>query len=462
MAFPEVEIIGPPTEQELAEAKRARGSVASLYIEGLDDTERQMTLNRADELFKQGGFLPRMVAITPIAAHQEQPPTILQALSQYARQKDAGDFSIILGLNYPPEEMGSPQIARNYDAISKAKKRYPRLDIRVLEECYGDFTMGTVRRDLWNAALALSDRRTAEVGFQETLGMTHDIDLVTMSPHFLYAARGFHTSTQRYDFLDMTAYAEGRARPFRSRSKHAYDPRFPNIGRATVWSDAISLRSGGAFEAGTFFPFTYYAKQGGYDPELIIAETHELYDRSGTQYSPEFIAYSGFDNAFTETSNRRYIQELQTHGLDGVWTEDNFTNRDEYRSSVDGFTDISKDALRTIVKGNIIGSVEKLMTRSTSNVLNGRLSPDSPDRAALLVKQELLFVERLVGETLDLRELTYFIRSVFSERIKGARDYHLDRLAKLEEARPFVEKLVQGVLDDAATAHEGAKDIRNT
>lgn len=461
MTNPEVHIFGPPAESELAEAKRVRGTVITKYIDGLDEFERDSARERAEDLFAQGGYLPQLVAITPVAAHQEQPETILQALGQYAGQKEAGEFAVILGFNYPPEEMGGPRIARCYDAVKKAKKLYPHLDVRVLEECYGDFTISGVRRDLWNAALALTDKRTQEIGYQETLGMTHDIDLVTISPHLLQRARMFQAHTLRYASMDLERYAEGESRPFHSKTKHAYDPRFPNIAKATLWSDVTYARSGGYFEAGTFIPFIYYADQGGYDASLILAETHELFGRSGASWSPEAISYTGLDSVYSATSNRRYVQELQTHGYGGMWTEENFSNSDPYRSSLDDFTDISKDALRNIVKVNFHTHVEKMMKKSTDFALWGRIGPDSPEKAATLVRRDLLFVNRLLGETLGLKEFQFFVNRTFGEREQGARDQHLKRLATLEESRPLMEKLVQKVLDDTAAAQVGLQDVRD-
>lgn len=461
MTNPEVHLFGPPAESEFAEAKRARGTIITDYIDGLDEFERNTARVGAEELFAQGGYLPSVVAITPVAAHQERPETILQALREYAGQKEAGEFAVLLGFNYPPEEMGSPHIARCYDAVKKAKKLYPHLDVRVLEECYGDFTISRVRRDLWNAALALVDKRTQDIGYQETLGMTHDIDLVTMSPHFLQSARTFQAHSLRYASMDLERFARGDSRPFHTRTKHAYDPRFPNIGRATLWSDATYAKSGGYFEAGTFIPFTYYADQGGYDASLVIAETHELYGRSGAVWTPEAISYTGLDSVYSATSNRRYVQELQTHGYGGMWTEDNFGNNDPYRASLDGFTDISKDALRDIVKVNLHGHVEKLMQKSTNFALWGTIGPGSPEKAATLVRRDLLFINRLLGETLGLKEFLFFVNRNFGEREEWASKHHKERLAKLEESRPLIEKLVQRALDDTATAHVGLQDARD-
>ncbi|MFY9228464.1 MAG: hypothetical protein WAO28_04050 [Candidatus Microsaccharimonas sp.] len=461
MTNPEVRIFGPPAESELAEAKRARGTILTQYIDGLDDFERTTARERAEELYTQGGYLPQLVAITPVAAHQERPETILQALGQYAGQKEAGEFAVILGFNYPPEEMGSPRIARCYDAVKKAKKLYPHLDVRVLEECYGDFTISGVRRDLWNAALALVDKHTQEVGYQETLGMTHDIDLVTMSPHLLQRARMFQAHTLRYASMDLGRYGKGESRPFHSKTKHDYDPRFPNIARATLWSDATYARSDGYFEAGTFIPFIYYADQGGYDASLVLAETHELFGRSGASWSPEAISYTGLDSVYSATSNRRYVQELQTHGYDGMWTEENFSNSDPYRSSLDGFTDISKDALRNIIRVNLHAHVERMMKKSTDFALWGKIGPGSPEKAATLVRRDLLFVNRLLGETLDLKEFHFFVNRNFGEREEWAPKLHKERLAKLQKSRPIMEKLVQKVLDDTAPAHVGLQDVRD-
>ncbi len=77
------------------------------------------------------------------------------------------------------------------------------------------------------------------------------------------------------------------------------------------------------------------------------------------------------------------------------------------------------------------------------------------------MRRDLRFINRLIGETLDLKEFLFYVDRNFAEREQWAPKHHKERMAELEESRPFMEKLVQQVLDDTTAAQVGLQDVRD-
>jgi hypothetical protein len=291
------------------EATKQRGDLISSFIDTLTPNEKARAYYHAESLQKQGETLPSFIALTPIAAHQEEPTTILHAVSEYAKQKEAGPFMLILGLNYPSSERNNPLIEQNRDAVAVAKEQYPQLDVRVIEQSYpGKTTIGRIRRDIWNSAVILGEMHNKEHEYREFIGLNQDIDLVTLSPHFIKSAKEFYLHNIQREMIFSDLWARGSSYPIYSNAKHAYNPEFPNVSHAVFWHEfARSQDEGNLFEAGAMIPFIYYAKNGGISNKLHYGEVNSLMDKGGFR-SPIKLTYTSLNTVHAETNIRRYAQ----------------------------------------------------------------------------------------------------------------------------------------------------------
>jgi len=334
----------------LGEATQQRSAVLSSYVESLTPTERTRAERHAETISQQGDRLPTFVALTPIAGHQENPETIVHALNEYASQKEAGPFTIILGLNYPSSQRDNPLIQLNLSAIEDAREFYPQLDIRVTEQSYpGATTIGRIRRDLWNSAVVAADQYNTEGPYREVVGYNQDIDLITLSPHFIKAAKE-HTLSRLVRMASVPSiWAEGFIGGTFTRTKHAYDPRYPNTSKAVLWREFTTRQmDDNYFEAGVIIPFTAYAKNGGISGRHRLGEVLTLMAKEGNP-SAKKIRHTPLGRVYSETSNRRYVERLHTNYFDDIWAPSSFSQSDKYRGKEDQLQDISHDRLEQLV-----------------------------------------------------------------------------------------------------------------
>lgn len=396
-----------------------RSEVLSGYLDTLSDSESARAQKHADTIYEQGGGMPSFVVLTPVAAHQEQPQTILHALGQYDLQKDSGPFTIILGLNYPASHRSSPLIDANRAAVEEARLLYPDLDIRTIEQSYpGKTTIGRIRRDIWNSALTVADRQNQEEGYREFFGYNQDIDLVTLSPHFIQNTK----DRLRFDVARFKSipdlWAGGFINPVPTRSKHAYDPRFPNVSKAVLWHE-FSLRHhpDHFFEAGVVVPFTFYAKNGGISAKARVGEVLSLIAKRGssTDGSTTNRALIG---AYAETNIRRYVERLHDNNFDTIWTPDSFSQTDRYRESTDELQDITPERLERIIVFSWDSVKDALLKRVHEIISWGPYDEDLIPKVRELTNRELLVAQRVLERVIGLPD---FAKVVEADRHVHAR-----------------------------------------
>lgn len=408
----------------IEEATRQRADVISSYIRTLPEKEFAHASENANLLYAQGGYLESLTAIIPVAAHQESPETIMHTISEFARQKNSGPFTIILGINHPSSQDDNPLIAQNLSVIDDAQTLFPDLDIRVLHESYkSKTTIGKIRRDIWNAALTLAFKGNHERGYQEIHGLNQDIDLVTLSPHFIENTKQ-HISQQVARIQSVPVlWAQGEASAFGTKTRHAFDQRYPNVSRAVLWHEFINRHQRHAYEAGLVIPFTFYAHQGGI---LETAEQSEVLDMvhrfrsSGPLVSSPLQAIRG---AFAETSIRRYVERLHDYTFDEIWAPGSFSQHNQYREQNHQAKDISADRLEELVFSNWADDFTVLLDRAWSEIADAAFLPNGAEHIKRRVERELHVAQQVLERVLFAPDLA---RIAAAERPLYVRQFQRD------------------------------------
>jgi|GEM_PF-2608721 len=392
------------------EATAQRRAIVTTFVEGLAPNEKGRAERQAALLFAQGGYLADTVVVTPVAGHQEQPETIIHALGEYAKQKDAEPFTIILGVNYPASEKSNPLIARNFVAIEEARSLYPDLDIRATEQSYpGRTAMGRIRRDVWNSAIVLSEQRNEQEGYQETFGLNQDIDLITLSPHFMATIRERMANHINLDVLrDFGYWAHGLARPGYTPSKHAYDPRYPNVSHAVMWQEFARQQTGNYFEAGAIIPFVYYAKHGGIDARQRIDEVNTLI-RRGEHGHINPVQGTSLHGIYSETDIRRYVNRLHANDFSQIWTWDTFSQFDSFRGDDTFQSDISHDRLEELVAFSWQQTRDTLLSKVYKDLYKYPLQPQGAEKIRARTDRILFLAQTVLERVLHLPDVANMV-----------------------------------------------------
>ncbi|MFI5212445.1 MAG: hypothetical protein ACHQTE_00605 [Candidatus Saccharimonadales bacterium] len=299
--------------------------------------------------------LSQYQVIIPVAAHQEA-AQIPVALEQYAHQMTDQPFSIILGLNSPSAEQFNPTIADSMKTIDDAKQSYPHLDIRAAMTFYNQPRIGTIRRNLWNAALLASSDEGAYTNVSdEVIGMNHDIDTISITPRYIQRVQQHYQKRQR------TFTAHGMNAPLPAQTsvvKHAFSPDHPVISAGAYWTDFYTRSAGGWYEEGVIAPMSHYARSGGFTRDASTYETRPL-----AQDLPKKHVITG---TTMQTSPRRYIERLQ-YGFDAIWTNDSFGDNDSCRT-VATRPDMTLEQLEAVMlKDNHLSNTIALMAHAAVN-----------------------------------------------------------------------------------------------
>lgn len=314
---------------------------ATRYIaDGMHHKELAHTIEIANDFANPNKPMTGTAVLIPVAAAQES-GRIGSSLAQYANQITDQPFSIFLLLNYPDHQANSPEIQRTVDVISQAQRQYPHLDIRTAAiVTMKGATIGNMRRVLWDSVL-LQAHREGILHDQDVIGISHDADTVYLSPRYIKRIQQAYAKGETQGETTQPARTHPLLLPMGSRIKHAYPSNYPNIAKVIAWTDASfsQYRGHTAYEEGIIIPLSWYAHVGGFNPEDVTHETKAITYGRLTPLVP---------GALMETSPRRYIDRLQQHGLDKIWTEDSFTAHDACRQQIPK-TDIPPDRMHQVI-----------------------------------------------------------------------------------------------------------------
>lgn len=300
----------------------------------------------AEKLLEQGGSLAPYCVLIPVAAHQE-PHMVYAALEQYARQTTTEPFSVVLSLNYPAG-VDSRLVSETVKEVERAKLDFPHLDVRTTgPTCYFDPTIGEIRCDLWDSVLVAGLSGGTIRPDQDMIGLNHDIDLIKLPRDYIETMQAFFKTRQYIASivnqgigLDENTAIIGT--PRFTNVKHAYDPDHPNISLAVFWEDLLTKIRGGSYEAGTAVPFSWYAKQGGINPEDTESEVLNMIDNGRARVTK-------IKSSALETSSRRHVERLQTRTLSEIWGEGSFHATEDYRDATTLVDDISRERMLELI-----------------------------------------------------------------------------------------------------------------
>ncbi len=302
---------------------------ASVYIsDGLTTNDREAAIDMANSFADADRPVSKTTVLIPVAAHQDG-EYIVPTLAQYAQQKTEEPFTVFLHLNAPLDAADTTRIEDAEVAIDRARELFPELDIRSSTTLYDSAPIGRIRRDLWNAAFLLSYH---EHGFAtgDVIGINNDIDTHSISPHYI-ARIQHHYNRQALarQHLGGTVAHNAVQGPATTRVTHAVSPSHPNTGKVTAWIDNSFFQAPGhiGYEAGLVVPFSNYAQLGGFDE---TSKTHE----TSWIHSNGIVSLPYISGAQLYTSPRRYIDRLQKHSAQEIWTEDSFGANDACRDTL--------------------------------------------------------------------------------------------------------------------------------
>jgi len=272
--------------------------------------------------------LPKTVVIIPVAAHAET-GNIVHALEQYANQDTTQPFSVHLHMNWPKDFRDSASVRESFAEITRAKKLFPHLDIRVSEMEYGNEpTIGAIRRSAWNGTLF---KLYQQNDYEEAIGINNDIDVVKLSPSYIGNVQAFYSNYYQQEIREIGAPTAATV------VKHAIDKKYPNSSKAVFWKDFSSRMYKGSYEAGMVVPMTSYALADGFDSSAATHETSRFINHS---LGPlPMIPGTGLI-----TSSRRHYDRLHENDYETIWTEESFGATDDCRTAEE-FTDISNEEM---------------------------------------------------------------------------------------------------------------------
>lgn len=291
----------------------AKDQIINEYLDTLPVPEYEVAASIAEQISTVDRPLATTVVLIPVAAAAEA-PMIAHSLHEYAKQKTRKPFSVVLGFNIDdshtsPQEPAVVACLRN---AASAQAEYPQLDVRSAFTTYTRPKIGAIRRNLWNGALLALRQEGSVRPNEEIILINHDIDVLDLPYYWIDGVQGHFTDPN-------TALL-----PAYGRSRHAFDPSFPNISRYIAWRDFFLDKIGLSYEPAAAIPASFYAENGGFNP---VASLNEI--TSFTRERHPLLIRTGR----LQTSPRRIISRLQDprNSLGEIWTNESFTSNDDCR-----------------------------------------------------------------------------------------------------------------------------------
>lgn len=332
-------------------------SIAEDYIDALSPDSFDRALQVHTALHSREKPIANTAVLIPVAAHQDG-AYIEPALAEYAKQKTREPFTVALHLNAPKGHGRDDAVDASFDAIARAKARFPQLDIRHSYLEYEEPTIGRIRRDLWNAALL---GIYVDEGFSyRSIGINHDIDVHRISPHYIDRIQQLTKSREqqllRGDDKNSTSVLFGI---IGTRVTHEVLPSHPNVGKVTSWGDATMFQGLGheIYEAGLAMPLAHYMLADGFDE---TARTHETRPFVQPRHMVSYLA-----GAQLYTSPRRLAARLGENSTHKVWTDESFGASDACRDEL--AKDISAERAFELINDRVIDDVDTYWLPGTRN-----------------------------------------------------------------------------------------------
>ncbi len=420
--------------------------IETFIVKNMSFCEREEATNIAINFYNANKPINSTIALIPVAAHQES-ERIIPAMAEYAKQQNSEPITILLHLNSPYQENNS-EVQKTLKQVQKAQQMFGNLDIRCSYTEYPTTTIGKIRKDLWNSAVILAHHDGLfDEPQNDIVGLNHDIDIEYLSPHYIARIQKYYQKQK--EKLSKLGVVD-RMPPAFTKITHKIPENYPNIGKAVFWSDFLTLQLKGivGFEASIAMPFSHYIYTGGFD-ESGIYESANIFDDFNRRSIP---------NTLGKTSARRYIERLQSNGLNNIWTEDSFSQTDACRNSEIELEDISKNRLKEIISESLekdlenyfLGSAYKemsnailtdsMMTRlgiaNGSGLTSGELLEKIKIEYKILANRKLRLASQVLKNTLELPELAEFVDNSY-DRNKALKKYALS----LSKNASFWQKL---------------------
>jgi len=291
----------------------AKDQIINGYLDTLQAPEYEIASSIAEQITLVGKPLATTVVLAPVAAAAEA-PVVAHALHEYAKQRTRRPFSVVLGFNIDDSHSSpdDPAVVACLRNASLAQAQHPNLDVRSAFTTYTRPKIGAIRRDLWNGALLALRQEGSLSPDKEVILINQDIDLLDLPSHWIDSMQGH--------FTDPTV----ALLPAYGRSRHAFDPLFPNISRYVAWRDFFLDKIDLSYEPAAAIPGSSYAANGGFNP---VARLNEITSFTRERY-PSLIRTGRL-----QTSPRRIIARLQDPHISPaeIWTNDSFTSSDDCR-----------------------------------------------------------------------------------------------------------------------------------
>ena len=324
-----------------AETPQSVHDIVTSYTDNIGEPPQQL----AGEILSQGGPLANYAVLIPVAAHQEA-DSIYPALEQYNRQVTTQPFSVVLYMNHPVT-VDQNAISASYQQLHQAVNDFPDLDIRYISQEYERPVIGAIRKDLWDATLLAGVNGGTITNSSDIICINHDIDLVKLPRSYIQTIQSHDAVSMKRRFSVSASVGHedilmlGRVNS--TRAKHAADPKWPNVAKATLWSDYLLDSHKAGFEASITIAASNYAFNNGFDPTKSSAEIIDFLNRDSRLQAKTLPGLP------LETSPRRFVERLPTRHLDAVWGADPFQATETYRDTSITPPDISEERLFELV-----------------------------------------------------------------------------------------------------------------
>jgi len=351
---------------------------------------------------------PEVIVAMPVAAHQEQ-YTIVKALEQYHRQREAPPHQIVLFCNWPAGvgEAASDATIRN---IHRYMDDHPDVPIGMFSaELDCQVTIGALRRLLWDTALftVQLSKRTDDI-----IMLNHDADLTYLSPTHL---RDMHRALRWSPGQSLTTMAHPRHR-------HERNPAvLPNMDIVNAWFDLRNQLARSYYEMGVGLSARAYMAAGGFDEEKREGEMLDLVARI---HEGQHLGHAGqrrVRSAQLSSSARRLYHSLaDDRTIYDLWRGD-FSVNDPYRSELPHqLTDIDAETRDSYIAALAIEGTRSIFQVfvERSRTLAG--TPDQPDYMHWARALRMLRVtQRILGGSVAMIEegdVTEIVRAEAAER----------------------------------------------
>ncbi|MCU0667649.1 MAG: hypothetical protein MUF85_03475 [Patescibacteria group bacterium] len=398
---------------------------AKLFFSNLRINEKETSICFAEDLYKPDKPLPDILALVPIAAHQESPEAVKRALELYTKQRTTRPIGVVALLNSPIGGLDTINAQRVISVCNEARDGQD-LDFRFTSMEIEEPTIGFIRRCLWNSTLylAIHDGLFDGPDNGDVVALNHDIDSVGMGANYFRNVQSFYDRKRKL-YKGLGIGSDGML-PASTMVRHNLpnNKKHPNLRKAIFWYDYIYhlARHSIGFEAGLAIPFSHYIRTSGFQPDSKTHETRDITKDNPIWHIPR---------TFLESSPRRLMERLQEHSLSNIWTTDSFFATDPCREDKD-WPDITYEQLADIIletlqpyMENIV--VDMVLKREIDKNISTHYTKDDfgelevAATATVIVSQRFRKIVRVLRNVIGSAELADLVENCFDpEQIAGS------------------------------------------